>query len=414
MLINARSERKLAMVKRLLIVLCAILIGQSQLSAEVLRFAYTKGEKFRMLSTVVETVTVNGRFNNRADILNKIAVEITDTRGDSGYNVATFQTSSRLYGSSGTYELSEDYDAEFWRDARGAFTIDDMYFMPTVRDVPLFPETDVAVGQSWSAPASEVHDFRRVFGMADAFHFPITVNYTYLRNEKRNGVDCAVLSASYTIFYKVPSAPRTTNTYPVRITGMSQQTYWWDLQNKRPMYAEETFDIIFTMASGDEVEYAGKSQGELVEAQPLDKAKVTRDIQNEIDKQKLADTSVRADEQGVTITIENVNFPPNSDTLLALEQEKVRRISEILKKYPDRDILITGHTAGVAGYTEEQHQALSELRARAVGNLLLSLGVRKPSQMTMRGMGDRVPLGDNATEAGRMKNRRVEITILEN
>jgi outer membrane protein OmpA-like peptidoglycan-associated protein len=116
----------------------------------------------------------------------------------------------------------------------------------------------------------------------------------------------------------------------------------------------------------------------------------------------------------VTITIENVQFPPNSDTLLAAEQEKLKRIAEILKKFSDRDISVTGHAARAPGYTEQQYQALSEQRARAVADYLLSLGARSPEQMVSRGMGARVPLGDNSTEEGMRKNRRVEITILEN
>ena len=395
-----------------MVLISVLFVAQVALSAETFRYSYAKGEKYHIVSSVNETVLINGKFNNRADVLDKIAIEVTDTKPNAGYHVATFQTSSRLYGSQGTYELSEDYPAEFWRDARGAYTIDDAYFMPTVRDVPLFPEADVAMGSSWTAPGSEVHDFRRVFGVSDAFHFPITVNYTYLRNEKRNGIDCAVISAAYNIFYKVPIPPRTTGTYPTRITGTSQQTYWWDIAAGRELYGEEQFDIVFAMAGGDEVEYSGTAKGELVEAQPLDRAKVAQDIQNQIDG--IPGASVHADQQGVTITLDNVNFPPNSDQLLPAEQDKVRRIADILKAYPDRDLLITGHTADVAGYTPEEHQALSEQRARAVGDLLLSLGARRADQMTIRGMANKAPVASNATEEGRAKNRRVEITILEN
>jgi hypothetical protein len=184
------------------------------LSAETFRFAYTKGEKYRILSTVKENVVVNGRIANRADILNKIAAEVTDTRGDAGFHSVVYNTSTRNYGSLGTYEWSEDYASEFWRDGRGIYTISDLYYMPVVRDVPAFPEGDVAVGQSWSASGSEAHDFRRNFGIQTVFSFPITVNYTYLRNEVRNGVDCAVISISYSVFYKVPAPARPTANYP--------------------------------------------------------------------------------------------------------------------------------------------------------------------------------------------------------
>jgi outer membrane protein OmpA-like peptidoglycan-associated protein len=91
--------------------------------------------------------------------------------------------------------------------------------------------------------------------------------------------------------------------------------------------------------------------------------KAAQEIQRDIEKSGIDNATARADELGVTITLENVNFPPNSEALLPAEREKLRRIVEILKKYPDRDLVITGHTAAVAGYTEEEHQALSGKRA---------------------------------------------------
>ncbi len=408
------TERGRAVAKKTVLLLLALVLGCAACFSEVFRFEYVKGEKYHIVSTVTENVTINGRFVNKNDILNKIAVEVRDAKDGTGYHAAIFQASTRLSGSEGVYELNEDYASEFWRDALGKYSIDDKYFMPTVRDVPLFPEGDVAVGQSWTAMGSEAHDFRKDFGVISAFHFPFTVNYAYLRNEEKKGVDCAVISASYTVFHKVSSVPQTTKTYPIRITGTSNQILWWDIAGKKIIYGEEKFDIIFTLHTGDEVEFSGDSRGELTEVKPLDREKVAREIQKELKDRKVEGATVRPDERGVTITIENVNFPPNSDTLMPAEQEKLRRIAEILKKYPDRDILVTGHTAGVGGYTEKQHQELSELRAKAAGDFLLSLGARKAEQMTFQGMGDRVPIGDNSTEEGRKKNRRVEITIVEN
>jgi outer membrane protein OmpA-like peptidoglycan-associated protein len=363
---------------------------------------------------VNERVLINGAHSHQADILNRIAVKVTGVRDGSGLHDAVFQTSERAVGSSGSYEWSEDYDSVFWRDARGAFDIDDRYFMPVVRNVPLFPEKPVAPGDTWSAAGWEVHDFRASFGMQDPFSFPITVAYTYLRNEVRGGIDCAVIGISYTVFQKLTTAPRTTRTYPVRLAGTSHQTLWWDATAGREVAYTETFDFLFTLASGDEVEYIGEASGELVEAKPLDRAAATAEIRGELERQKVEGASVRSDDLGVTITLENVNFQANSDALLPAEQEKLRRIATIVRNYLDRDILVTGHTAGVSGYTAQQHQELSELRAKAVGDFLISLGVRSAGQITTRGMGAGFPIGDNATEEGRRRNRRVQITILEN
>jgi len=391
-----------------------LLAAAAAAPAADLRYVYQKGEQYRLVTRVNERVLVNGQHSHQADILNRIAVKVTDVRDGSGLQQAVFQTSERAYGSSGSYEWSENYDSVFWRDARGAFDIDERYFMPVVRNVPLFPEKPVAPGDTWSAPGWEVHDFRASYGMQDPFSFPVTVSYTYLRDELRGGIDCAVIGIAYTVFQKLTTAPRTTRTYPVRLAGTSSQTLWWDKAAGRELAYTEKFDFLFTLATGDEVEYVGESSGELIEAAPLDRAATTAAIANELSRQKVEGASVRADELGVTITLENVSFQANSDALLPSEQEKLRRIASILAKYPDRDILITGHTAGVPGYTAQQHQELSELRAKAVGDFLILLGARSAGQITTRGMGAGVPIGDNATEEGRQRNRRVEITILEN
>jgi outer membrane protein OmpA-like peptidoglycan-associated protein len=401
-------------VKRFIVFAAVLVCAAASLHADVFRFAYTKGEKYRILSQVHESVAVNGQFNHDVDILNKIAVAVTDTKGDAGYNVVDFQTSERAYGSQNTYAWTEEYPSEFWRDGRGAYTIAPSYFMPVVRNVPLFPEGDVPVGGTWSAPGTESHDFRTNFGIQDPFQFPITANYTYQSNVTRNGVACALIAIDYEIFHPVTGVRGTTRMTPTRVAGYSHQKYWWDIANRKPIYYEESFDFLFSFNTGDEVEFKGDASGELVDAAPLDRAQVAGDIQKQLDAQAIPGVTVKTSDQGVTITLENVNFPPNSDQLLPPEQDKLRRIAEILKKYSDRDIAVTGFTARAPGYTEDDYKKLSEQRANAAANFLLSAGGVTAKRLTSRGMGAASPVGDNSTEEGMRKNRRVEITILEN
>jgi outer membrane protein OmpA-like peptidoglycan-associated protein len=98
--------------------------------------------------------------------------------------------------------------------------------------------------------------------------------------------------------------------------------------------------------------------------------------------------------------------------MLEGERAKLDRIAEILKRYPDRDIMIGGHTA-LAG-TAEGRMQLSIDRAKAVADYFLSKNVRTADRVVVRGYGAERPIADNKTEEGKRKNRRVEITILEN
>jgi len=98
--------------------------------------------------------------------------------------------------------------------------------------------------------------------------------------------------------------------------------------------------------------------------------------------------------------------------LLPSEQAKLDQIAEILGRYGDRDILVGGHTA-LAG-TEAGRQKLSEERAASVAAYLISKGARQTERVVVRGYGATKPVSDNSTEQGKKKNRRVEITILEN
>ena len=69
------------------------------------------------------------------------------------------------------------------------------------------------------------------------------------------------------------------------------------------------------------------------------------------------------------------------------------------------DLEIVGHTDSKG--SKAYNQKLSERRAQAVADFLRTFGVK--NSMSVSGMGETQPVADNATEAGRAQNRRVEI-----
>jgi len=379
---------------------------------EQFAYSYAVGDTYRVLSTVNEDVYIDRVLSHQAEILNRIAVKVTGVKDGVAQHEATFQTSERSVGvqTSRSFQWAQEYDSVFLRDALGKFTIDPKYYMPMVRNVPVFPKTDLAVNDSWSAEGEEVHDFRDSFGIPDPYRIPFTANYRYLGKQEWKGKSYPSFSVSYRIFDEptVISGPL----WPRRILGASDQIVYWDSALGQATAYQETFRMIFELSNGRTIEYRGTARAEIVEAKPMDRGKIAAEIAQDINRLGIQDTSVRVVKEGVVISLENIQFLPDSSELVPSEQEKLDRIAEILSHYGDRDILVGGHTA-LAG-TPEGRMQLSVERARAVADYLIKKGSRSPERVFVKGYGAEKSVADNNTEEGRKKNRRVEITLLEN
>jgi outer membrane protein OmpA-like peptidoglycan-associated protein len=105
---------------------------------------------------------------------------------------------------------------------------------------------------------------------------------------------------------------------------------------------------------------------------------------------------------------DGVTFAVNSTTISPQFQRTLDTIAESMRQYPNSLIDIMGHTdsTGSDAYNED----LSKRRADAVADYLAMRGVSRARIATI-GYGERYPVADNATEAGRSLNRRVEIKI---
>jgi len=101
---------------------------------------------------------------------------------------------------------------------------------------------------------------------------------------------------------------------------------------------------------------------------------------------------------------ENDMFDVGSSELKPKFESRVTKFSEILNKFPDTKMHIVGHTDNT-GKTDANLK-LSEDRALHVLESFVSHGVTK-ARLDSHGEGEKNPIGDNKTDAGRAQNRRV-------
>jgi len=387
--------------------LVILLIGAS-LTAERFEFKYVEGGKYRLLTQVREDVYIQRRYSHSAYILNRIAYEVKEAREGSGLIEASFETSEEASGSGQAFKLDQRYESRFRRDRLGTYDIDPSYYMPIVRDVPLFPDKDLKKGDTWTMKGEEVHDFRRNFGIAEPYRIPFVASYRYEGVERREGKDYPVITVSYSIYYEASTPRGAARVWPVSVMGYSDQKILWDMAVGQPAFYEERFKMIFELSDGGVVEFRGTADGKMLEAPPMDKEVVAKELEKELGE----GSKVRIDKEGVTLVLDAIQFLPDSAELRPGELSKLDKIIDALAKYPERDLLVTGHTA--LQDTEEWRLRLSELRAKAVADYIASKGARDPGRITLKGMGATKPVADNATIEGRALNRRGEITILEN
>jgi OOP family OmpA-OmpF porin len=83
---------------------------------------------------------------------------------------------------------------------------------------------------------------------------------------------------------------------------------------------------------------------------------------------------------------------------------------QFISGYPERDIRIEGHTDSSG--SEDLNQKLSQRRADAVKQLLIQNGIAA-NRIKSIGQGEAHPVASNNTEAGKAKNRRVDIILLK-
>jgi outer membrane protein OmpA-like peptidoglycan-associated protein len=205
----------------------------------------------------------------------------------------------------------------------------------------------------------------------------------------------------------------------------------WELEIRDPA------GNLFRTFTGEEepprfIDWNGRAEdGELVQAASDYEAELTvTDVNGETGTAETTlpvDVLVFRDDQGrVLINVPSINFAGFSADLFDVERDlldtnlqTLRRVAEILKRYPDYEITVEGHAAHVFYRNEERMEReqeqvllpLSRNRAREVYEALVILGLDR-DRMTTTGVGGNNPVVPHSNREEIWKNRRV-LFILE-
>ena len=112
--------------------------------------------------------------------------------------------------------------------------------------------------------------------------------------------------------------------------------------------------------------------------------------------------------RGLIVNMSDVLFDTGKYTLKPGTQLSLAKVSGILQAYPGLKVQVEGYTDSVG--SDQLNQKLSENRANAVMNFLVSQGVQQ-ANISAQGFGKADPVADNSTAQGRAQNRRVNLVV---
>lgn len=108
--------------------------------------------------------------------------------------------------------------------------------------------------------------------------------------------------------------------------------------------------------------------------------------------------------------LKGIYFDTGKSTIRKRSLPALNKAVDMLKKYPQLRVEISGHTDSVG--KDDDNVALSQARAEAVKQHLVEQGIEE-GRITTRGAGPHEPIADNKSKKGRAQNRRIEFRVAQ-
>ncbi|WP_157143639.1 OmpA family protein [Brachyspira pilosicoli] len=365
------------------------------------------GERIESVKTADVEYYENGLLKKTYKERNIVDLTVIAIAHKGGYRVSGVFKIFRLYDGNSVFHLEEEYSSDFIIHTNGKFEVPYNYFMPNVRHIPTFPDKEISLTHSWNSEAMEIVKVNNAPNLAMA----LSADYLFANIEiNENNDPLAVIQYHIMTDKDLLQAGLSRNGYPERIYGFNYGTFLWDMNKNIPVSQTERYQILF--GYGKNLSYLSLQYKMNIISTYKIYSTITEE-ENEINRKKLEDNLnddvvVDTVPEGLVIRLGEILFDTDSYTLKEDAKDTVDNIINAIKQtYPDREIIVEGHTdnTGEANY----NQALSEKRAKTVADYILPK--LEHDKLSYRGFGDKEPIASNDNPDGRQKNRRVDIII---
>ena len=167
--------------------------------------------------------------------------------------------------------------------------------------------------------------------------------------------------------------------------------------------AAKTYVSIFAVSNTDWHDAFGTEKGQVLALVTITEQKGMTDRMVKVSAAEM-DTSLS---KSGRIALYGINFDFNKAEVKPDSAEALTEIGTLMQSNPALKVLIVGHTDSIGGF--EMNKTLSQRRAEAVVAALTSLFGVKSDRLFPVGVSFAAPVESNENEAGRAKNRRVEL-----
>lgn len=122
--------------------------------------------------------------------------------------------------------------------------------------------------------------------------------------------------------------------------------------------------------------------------------------------------TVKQNERGIVLTLpENYWTGIRVSSFTPVSEPKLSGLASVLANYADYKFVVESHTDNKG--TPEELQTLTQERAQAVADKLMTLGVDQ-NRIEAKGYGASLPIAPNTTNVNRGKNRRIDVILVPN